>query len=88
MRKPNTSAVESATNSSITRPVRPSSLPTRVSYQFVMRSKRRLNQPKKPRFSWWPCSTGLSIVAHRAGVSVSASRAENMIDTAIDIVNC
>lgn len=75
-------------NTSITRPVRPTRRPTRVSYHFVRRSKRRLNQPKKPRFSWWPGSSGLSIVAHRAGVSVSASSAENRIDTAIDIVNC
>jgi len=43
-----------------------------------------LNQPKKPFFSWlWPAATGLSSVAHRAGVSDSARNAENAIEVAM-----
>jgi hypothetical protein len=49
--------------------------------------KRRLNQPKKPPFSWWSSDTGLSSVAHSAGVSVRARKAENRMDTAIDSEN-
>ncbi|MNY16729.1 hypothetical protein D3C86_1500120 [compost metagenome] len=49
----------------------------------------RLNQPKKPFFSlWWPLGTGLRIVAHSAGVKVSASKAEKKIDTAMATENC
>ena len=54
-----------------------------------MRVKVRLNQPKKPFFSmWWPASTGLSSVAHSAGVSDRAMKAENAMDTAITSENC
>ncbi|MNP02762.1 hypothetical protein D3C76_946230 [compost metagenome] len=54
-----------------------------------MASKRRLNQPKKPLRSWCsPLATGLSMVAHRAGVRLRARNAENRIDTAIDTENC
>ncbi len=47
-----------------------------------MRLKLRLNQPKKPRFSWWSAGTGFKMVAHSAGVSDKAMKAENsMLDT-------
>ncbi|MOA59695.1 hypothetical protein D3C78_1843770 [compost metagenome] len=48
----------------------------------------RLNQPKKPFLSsWCPLATGLRMVAHSAGVKVSASSAEKKMDTAIAIEN-
>jgi len=52
-----------------------------------MRSNMRLNQPKKPPFSWWAPSTGLSRVAQRAGVRVRARKAEKRMETAMDRVN-
>ncbi|MNH12480.1 hypothetical protein D3C79_720240 [compost metagenome] len=56
---------------------------------MLMPSKRRLNQPKKPLRSWCsPLATGLSRVAHSAGVRLRARNAENRIDTAIDSENC
>ncbi|MGY4447987.1 hypothetical protein ACVWZR_002647 [Bradyrhizobium sp. i1.3.1] len=40
----------------------------------------RLNQPNTPRFAWpWPAATGFRIVAHSAGVSDSARKAEKPI---------
>jgi hypothetical protein len=40
-----------------------------------------LNQPKKPFLAWpWPSLIGLRKVAHNAGVSDSASKAENAIE--------
>ena len=54
----------------------------------VLRSKQRLNQPKKPRTGRfavrWPFCTGLSSVAQSAGVRISAtstdsSMAETMV---------
>ena len=48
----------------------------------------RLNQPKKPFFSrWCPASTGLSSVAHKAGVSDSARKAENAMAVAMVAAN-
>ena len=37
--------------------------------------------------SWWSSGTGLSKVAHKAGVSDKARKAENNIDATIDIEN-
>jgi hypothetical protein len=55
---------------------------------LAVRLKPRLNQPKKPVLAWWwPASTGLSSVAHSAGVSDSAMKAENAIDTTITAEN-
>ncbi|MCY1543792.1 hypothetical protein D9M68_796250 [compost metagenome] len=55
---------------------------------MAVREKPRLNQPKKPRFSWWwPASTGLSSVAHSAGVSDSAMKAEKPIEATITAEN-
>jgi hypothetical protein len=54
----------------------------------VVRLNPRLNQPKKPRLSrWWPACTGLSNVAHSAGVSDSARNAENSIELTITSEN-
>ncbi len=48
----------------------------------------RLNQPKKPFFSWCePFSIGLSSVEHSAGVSVRAISAEKKIEATIDSEN-
>ena len=47
----------------------------------------RLNQPKKPRFSWWSSRTGLSRVAQSAGVSVSAKKPEKPMDDAMTRAN-
>jgi len=53
-----------------------------------VRSKKRLNQPNGPRVACaWPGSTGLSSVAHSAGVSDRAISAEKPIDATITAAN-
>jgi hypothetical protein len=53
------------------------------------RSKLRLKRPKKPFFaSSPPAFTGLSIVAHSAGVSVSATSTESTMAEMIVTENC
>jgi hypothetical protein len=42
---------------------------------LAVRLNTRLNQPKKPRRAWWSV-IGFRKVAHSAGVSVSARKAD------------
>ncbi|MNF09500.1 hypothetical protein D3C80_2101790 [compost metagenome] len=53
-----------------------------------MRSNILLNQPKKPFFSRWAWSTGLRMVAHKAGVKISATTTDRAIAETMVIENC
>jgi hypothetical protein len=55
---------------------------------LVVFSKLRLNQPKKPRvFMGSPLGLGLSIVAHMAGVRISATMTDSTIADTMVIEN-
>ena len=55
----------------------------------ALRSKVRLNQPKKPRFCrLCPFCTGLSRVAHSAGVRTRATTTESSMAETMVSENC
>ncbi len=53
------------------------------------RSNQRLNQPKKPLCSTWPPGgSGFRIVAHSAGVRISATSTDSAIADTSVMENC
>ena len=71
------------------RPRRTTMCPTLLWYLPLDLSKVRLNQPKKPRLACaCPYLAGFRMVAHRAGVRISAVSTDRPIADTMVMENC